>query len=247
MAASATRPATRWLWRVVERLTHPGITRHYWYRKRWIEVECVRALQHDVRRVIVIGAGLDTLALRLAPAWPQVQWIELDHPATQKLKRDALNRDAIALPDNLALHAVDLSATPLPTSLLEDPRPTLVVLEGVLMYLSEPEVITLLHAQLCRLSTRPLLLIFSHMVRWPDGTAGFRPASKWVDRWLAWRAEPFRWTIAPAELPAWLERIGFSILAQAEPPFSDPAHAPTTRHLQGENLVLCLARQLAAN
>lgn len=242
LAQTAARPATRWLWRVLERLTHPGISGHYWRRKRWIEAHCVDALKQGAQRVIVIGAGLDTLALRLAPNWPQVQWVELDHPATQRLKREGLTHGCIGIPGNLTLQALDLAAAPLPANLLNDARATLVVLEGVLMYLSEADVVHLLRDQLTRLSTAEVRVIFSHMLRWPDGTAGFRPASKWVDFWLAWRAEPFKWALEPAHLAAWLADQGFVVLAQAEPPFSGALPAANESALRGENLVLCQAR-----
>jgi len=239
LARTATRPTTRWCWRVLERLTHPGIIAHYWRRKRWIEAHCVKAMEQGVARVIVIGAGLDTLALRLATEWPEVEWIELDHPATQRLKQRGLSQAGVVIPSNLTLQALDLSAAPLPVALMNDERPTLVVLEAVLMYLSEANVVHLLRDQLAQLSTAPLRLIFSFMVRWPDGTVGFRPASKWVNFWLAWRSERFKWALEPAQLTAWLAQHGFVVLAQAEPPFLDTQRPTSESRLQGENLVLC--------
>lgn len=240
LSASATNPWTRGLWRGLERLTHPGIMRHYLLRKQWIETRCRDALQQGVRRVIVIGAGLDTLALRMAPQWPEVAWVEIDHPATQTFKRQGLDRAGVALPLNLSLHPVDLSVSPLPAALMADGRPTLVVLEGVLMYLDEADVASLLHDQIRALSTAPVRLIFSHMVRWPEGRAGFRPSSRWVDRWLAWRSEPFRWTLAPQTLAPWLHTLGYALQRQAEPPFAlDPI--ASSAGLKGENLVLCEA------
>jgi methyltransferase (TIGR00027 family) len=240
LSASATSPWTRGLWRGLEHLTHPGIMRHYLLRKRWIEQQCRNALQHGVRRVIVIGAGLDTLALRLAPLRPEVDWVEIDHPATQAFKREGLDRAKVNLPVNLTLHSVDLSVSRLPATLMEDPRPTLVVLEGVLMYLEEAAVATLLRDQLRALSPVSVRLIFSHMVRWPEGRAGFRPSSRLVEGWLAWRSEPFRWTLAPQALAPWLHSLGYALQLQGEPPFALD-HAVSGAGLQGENLVLCEA------
>ncbi|MFM2447671.1 MAG: hypothetical protein RIS44_121 [Pseudomonadota bacterium] len=240
LAASATSGWTRWAWRLMERLTHPGIMRHYLLRKQWIEAQCRLALQQGVDRVIVIGAGLDTLALRLAPEFPNVAWVEIDHPATQDFKRRGLIHAGLQLPANLTLLGVDLSTSPLPTALKQDTRTTLVVIEGVLMYLKEADVAALLRDQIRALSTVPVRLIFSHMVRWPQGRAGFRPSSWWVDRWLAWRAEPFLWTMAPQALAPWLQGLGFELLHEAEPPFTTEVVLPTDC-LKGENLVMCVA------
>jgi methyltransferase (TIGR00027 family) len=214
--------------------------RHYLLRKRWIEAQCRLALQQGVTRVIVMGAGLDTLALRLAPEFPGVEWVEIDHPATQAFKREGLIHVGLPLPANLTLLSVDLSTSPLPTALMQDTRATLVVIEGVLMYLHEAEVAALLRDQIRVLSTAPVQLIFSHMVHWPQGRAGFRPSSWWVDRWLAWRAEPFQWTMAPQAIVPWLQDLGFEVLQQAEPPFITNVVAPSPC-LKGENLVMCVA------
>lgn len=239
LSASATCLWTSWMWRLLERLTHPGIMRHYALRKSWIEAQCRVALQQGVRRVIIVGAGLDTLALRLAPEWPEVAWVELDHPATQSFKRRGLDHAGMTLPANLTLQSVDLSTSPLPAALMLDARATLVVIEGVLMYLNEADVAALLRDQIRAVSRLPVRLIFSHMVGWPDGRVGFRPSSVWVDRWLAWRAEPFKWSIAPQALLPWLRAQGFAVVLQAEPPFSVASLVPRGGGLRGENLVLC--------
>ena len=89
------------VWRASESLTHPGILAHYWHRKRWIESRCRVAIKEGVTHVVVIGAGFDTLALRLAGEFPDVRWIELDHPATQGAKQRGLNRGGLAVPSSL--------------------------------------------------------------------------------------------------------------------------------------------------
>lgn len=238
LSRSVRSPWTRWIWRGLERLTHPGIMRHYLLRKRWIEEQCLAAILEGVRRVIVIGAGLDTLAMRLAPGHPEVAWVEIDHPATQAHKRRGLAQARRGLPANLTLLGIDLAHEPLPPGLKADPRSTLVIIEGVLMYLPEPEVEALLRDQVRGLSSASVRLIFSHMVRWPEGPAGFRPNSWWIDRWLAWRGEPFRWTLPTRAVEPWLRSLGFKLLRQAEPPFSTEAGV-SKGGLKGENLVMC--------
>lgn len=243
LAASATSALTRWFWRGLERITHPGIMRHYLLRKHWIEEQCRMSLQAGVRRVIVIGAGLDTLALRMAPQWPEVAWVEIDHPATQAFKLQGLSAAGLRLPSNAELHSVDLAISPLPSNLMNNDQPTLVVIEGVLMYLEETAIVALLRDQVRALSTLPVKVIFSHMVRWDEGRSGFRPSSWLIDRWLSWRSEPFKWTISPKALQPWLQALGYELLAQAESPFSKDIAVPS-HCLKGENLVSCRANHL---
>lgn len=110
------------------------------------------------------------------------------------------------------------------------------------MYLEEAAVAELLRNQIRALSVRSVRLIFSHMVSWPDGRIGFRPSSVWVDRWLAWQAEPFKWAISPQALPTWLKAQGFDVLLYADPPFAADL-TTSARGLKGENLVLCEAKR----
>jgi O-methyltransferase involved in polyketide biosynthesis len=90
---------------LVERLVLPGIQAHYAVRKRYIEAVVREFLANDGQRVVVLGAGLDTLATRLAVEFPAVDFVELDHPATQRRKRRAVDP-----PVNLSFQPADFSA-----------------------------------------------------------------------------------------------------------------------------------------
>jgi methyltransferase (TIGR00027 family) len=186
------------------------------------------------QRVAIIGAGFDTLALRLASEFPHIEWMEIDHPATQRAKRSALGGE---LAPNVRFVAVDLSVDPLPTELFDDGRATLVIAEGVLMYLA-PQAIDRLFEAVARLRM-PARMVFSFMSKWPDGSAGFLPRSAWVERWLAWRREPFTWSIEPQRLDGFLRRFALAPIEVA--PAQQLAADAGTRDslLAGEDLVLC--------
>jgi methyltransferase (TIGR00027 family) len=229
LAASARHPASRAVWLALERLVLPGIVRHFVLRKRWIERQCRAAIADGCRRLIVLGAGFDTLGARLVAQATPIEVIEVDHPATQAAKRAALETQP------LCFIACDLGREALPTTLMNDQRQTVVIAEGLLMYLAEP-VVHRLFDQVRALSPSGVQFIFSHLVLWPDGRAGLRPCSRAIDAWLAWRGEPFTWAIAPQAVPALLQRHGFTLIEGATP--SDLAADAT---LQGENLVSCRA------
>lgn len=238
LASSAAHPWTRALWCWLERHTLPGIMAHYWHRKRWIESRCRQAFAEGFGRVIVIGAGLDTLGLRLTAEMPQIEVIEIDHPATQDAKRRALAGSAIAPPANLRFVACDLAAAPLPAALFDSDKPTVVIAEGVLMYLS-PTEIAKLFLDLHGLSRVRIRMLFSFMTLWPDGRAGFRPHSQLIEHWLALRHEPFTWALAPEDMPDFLAGHRFRLVELAlTRQFADhPTAMPST--LEGENLVVC--------
>ncbi|HZD43035.1 MAG TPA: class I SAM-dependent methyltransferase, partial [Methanomicrobiales archaeon] len=117
----------------------PGAIAHPVLRKRWIE-DTVRANLQDCSQVVVLGAGFDTLAPRLRREYPDTRFWEVDHPATQKVKRRVVRQGS-----NLTLIAEDFTERA-PMSSLDADREyhsdecTVVVAEGLLMYLPETEV-----------------------------------------------------------------------------------------------------------
>ena len=237
LARSAGNPLLRPLWRWLERRLLPGIIAHYWRRKRWIEERSRAALAEGFVRIIVLGAGFDTLGYRLAREFPDVELVEVDHPATQAAKREGLASGALA---NMKFVAVDLERDVIPQSLTHDAQPTLVIAEGLLMYLRAEHVDRLL-ASLWRSSAGPVRLVFSYMVRWPDGTSGFRPSSAWIDRWLAWRGEPFTWALEPHAVRGFLAQNQFDLMEMATPQEFGAGSIVDDAGVRGENLVLCNA------
>lgn len=238
LAASATFPLTRALWRWVERLTLPGIMAHYWHRKRWIERRCRDAIAAGYARVIVLGAGFDTLALRLSAELQNTEFIEIDHPATQQAKRRALARNNFSPSNAVRFIAHDFNDGPLPATLPRDGKSSVVIAEGVLMYLPPARIKELLDA-LREMNYTRMLVLFSFMSTWPDGSSGFRPRSALIERWLAWRGEPFTWALEPDAMPDFLAAHRFRLVEMAlTRQFSTPS-STSVPMLEGENLVEC--------
>jgi methyltransferase (TIGR00027 family) len=228
----------RSLWRCLERITHPGIIRHYVLRKHWLERQARVAIAQGCEQLLVLGAGLDSLALRIAAEFPAVAVFELDHPATQALKQQAFAGIKIQAPaQSLAnLHAIDLARERLPIALLANQQQRVVIAEGVLMYLPEIVVTRIFQDLACANGSTHLL--FSFMPRWPDGSISFLPRSKLVTRWLQARSESFQWAIAPAQLHSFLRSFGFEVTATATPQELSGLTA-----LEGETLVACNSKR----
>lgn len=238
LASSAAWPLTRGLWRGVERLVLPGIVAHYWHRKRWIEAQCRLAIADGFERLIVLGAGFDTLAYRLARQCGQLDVIEIDHPATQGSKQRALAASGLHPPPNLRFIACDLGREPLALDRLGDDGATMVIIEGVLMYLP-PADVDRVFQNLHALSANPLRVVFSAMAKWPDGGIGFRPQSWLVSHWLAWRREPFKWAIELDAIEDFLIGHGYKVTELAQAWQLRGAATASADVLQGENLVAC--------
>jgi methyltransferase (TIGR00027 family) len=190
---------------LTERFSIPGIRTHYVLRKKIIERETREAIDEGFRQVVVIGAGFDVLALRLASEFPLVTFVELDHAATQNAKRSAGERYG----SEVAFVATDLRDEPVNVALkrttFDAEEQTVFIIEGVLMYLTEERVTSTL--QSIRRAAKACRLIFTAMES--DGFAG----STWLaESWLQQQGEPFRWAITPDNVDAFLTRLGFDVL-----------------------------------
>jgi methyltransferase (TIGR00027 family) len=76
-------------------------------RSRIAEDALSRAVERGIRQIVILGAGLDTFALRNPHGARQIRIYEVDHPATQAWKRQRLAEAQIALPPWLILVPVD--------------------------------------------------------------------------------------------------------------------------------------------
>ncbi len=118
-------------------------------RSRFAEEALASSLARGVEQLVVLGAGLDTSAYR-AGLGERVRIFEVDHPATQRWKRDRLAAAGIALPPMLRFAPVDFEREDLMQALaaagLDPSRRTFFTWLGVIPYLREPAIWSTLEA-----------------------------------------------------------------------------------------------------
>ncbi len=197
---------------LLERRALGGIFAHYLARKRWIETELRRGLADGIRQAIILGAGCDALAWRLHGEFPEAVFFEIDHPATQALKRGLQGRGANLhfLPADLSRHSPleTLAAHP---SFRAD-EPAFVIAEGLTMYFGREEVAELLRAA-ATIAGRRGRVLFTFMEEAADGSIRFRGEHPTVAWWLRWRREPFRWGCRRDALTDFLQPLGLETIA----------------------------------
>jgi methyltransferase (TIGR00027 family) len=199
---------------VIEQLTIPGILLHYLLRKKYLEEVVRDRLAKGCKQVVVLGAGFDTLALRLQQEFPEALFIELDHPATQGAKREALAVRQVR-PRGLRFLAIDLARDLLEQTLLDcgdfDPSaPTVFVAEGLLMYFPVEKVREIFRFVRAHAGSKSVFA-FTFLEPRADGRIGFRRSGMGVDWWLTLRGEPFQWGINWNDLPGFLKANGFAL------------------------------------
>jgi len=103
-------------------------------RARYAEDGVAEARRAGVTRYVILGAGLDTYALR-QPA-PPLDVLEIDHPATQRWKQQLLRRSGIAPPPTLTFLPVDFERSSLREQWIRNPEPDFISWLGTTYYLS---------------------------------------------------------------------------------------------------------------
>jgi methyltransferase (TIGR00027 family) len=111
-------------------------------RSRYTEDRLAICARRGVTQYVILGAGLDSFGYRSDLAGVKV--FEVDHPATQRWKRERLDAAQIPVPAGVSFVPVDFEADSLADRLADggvDPgRPALVSWLGVTMYLTRAAI-----------------------------------------------------------------------------------------------------------
>jgi len=186
-------------------------------RSRYAEDCLAEAVARGVHQYVVLGAGLDSFAYR-NPFPPDVLRVyEVDHPNTQRWKRERLADAGIAPPDGLEFVPVDFEretiADALGRSHLDPGAPAFVSWLGVTVYLGHDAIMRTLAwvASLARGSE----IVFTYLAV---------PASRDVRRRSAVAAraaslgEPWRTFLEPATLARELGALGLTVVEDLASP-----------------------------
>lgn len=203
-----------------------GLRSHVVLRSRFAEDALARAAARGVAQYVVLGAGLDTFAYR-QPGWARsLSILEVDHPASQRAKRERLATAGVELPSNLEFAPIDFELDSLESGLARsgfDPaRPAFFSWLGVTMYLTEPAIDA----------------VFRYVAGLPAGSAlAFTfappeevraPGSPSLSAMAAAVGEPWLTRFTPEQLEPKLRGFGFSRVA-----FLSPADAAP--HFEGRS------------
>ncbi len=207
---SGASPLVRAMFAIRERLTVPGLSLHHVLRKRRIEEMVRAAIADGYRKLVVIGAGLDTLAIRLAH---EIECIEIDHPATQQCKLAVVGDSPVQFrPADLAKENVTLPG-----------GPAVFLAEAVFLYLTESQVREVLRQVQGR-------LIFTFWE--PRDPINFQNATWIADWWLRHHGEPGKWAIDPERAGEFLASAGFRLIELArDVDYQQPYRAARGEHI----------------
>ena len=116
-------------------------------RTRWFDAVTLQCIADEIGQVVLVASGYDCRALRFRT--PGVRFIELDHPDTQADKRRILNEMGVDVTD-ISYAAADFIIDDVGAALAgaghDANVETLFLVEGLLIYLPEEVIVSLLTA-----------------------------------------------------------------------------------------------------
>jgi len=159
-------------------------------RARFAEERLAEAMREGTAQYVIIGAGLDTFALRRPDLRERLHVIEIDHPATQAFKRARIRDAGLEEPPNLHFAPADLERENLAEVLSRTPydrtRPAFFSWLGVTMYLTDEAIRATLRS-LRSVAAAGSQLAFDYLDR-----AAFVPGNPLADAGQALRDRPAR-------------------------------------------------------
>lgn len=210
--------------RIMNYLTQ-GYCVHVTMRKKYIE-ECIRsAVEDGTRQVVVCAAGLDMTSVYIASELKQIRnlkFFELDLGLTQKYKTDAISKLKKMNPhmatvfDKINYVSCDLSTDDWNEKLLEcgfDPKqPSVIIAEGLTMYLNEAEVSNFLSSvRKNLLQNIHSLFVTSFLVTKQDNIQ-FKQKSKIINFILKSNKKPYKFTIQSKKIFSFCESLGLKVI-----------------------------------
>ncbi len=203
----ASHGALRPLVRDASRVLSVGLVDHVTLRTLAIDRAVERAIRGGAQQCVILGAGLDTRAHRLA-ALAEVPTFEVDHPSMQAEKRRRMAEAGIGR-DRVVYAPIDFQRDSLEAVLAaagHDPsRPTMWIWEGVTMYLTRAATEATL-GTLARASAPGSGLALTYVS--PSGIPlGF--AGLFVRGFFGALGEPLRGTFSIDEMGELLRSFGF--------------------------------------
>lgn len=197
--------------RATDRVLGPGYLIHFPIRKRFMDEQVREGADSGCTQLLVLGAGLDSLALRWTD---RLRCAELDHPATAGAKQAATR--LAGLNDELIQVAVDLGVKTVGQALegtgWDTSEPTIIIAEGLLMYLPQEAVEALFRGVAAAVGPGSRFA-FSWLPEDADGQVLLDPVTRLL---VKLGGEPMKWSTRLGRLGPLVERNGWTLQPQVD-------------------------------
>ncbi len=196
----------------------PGSLEFLTVRPRLVDDRAVKLAGEGLQQIVILGAGFDTIALRIEESLRGVIVFEVDHPATQTVKREIMLK--IGTPGNLRFVAVDFEKDDLVKKLCAsgfDPaRKSFIVWVGVSYYLTDRAAARTFN-RIAALSNDGTQVVWDYLLAEViDGTTHNRDAMDKARR-AATLGEPWLFGLKTEDVQDFIGQFGFGLIEDYDP------------------------------
>ncbi len=200
----------------VYRPVYPAIV----LRSRYTEDQLVNAIDAGTGQYVILGAGHDTFALRRKDLAGKIRVFEVDHPATQDVKRQRILKANGSVPDNLTFVPVDFEVDRLNEELekagFDSQAPAFYSWLGVTYYLT-PEAIRDTLDRIAATSAPGSRIVFDFKIAKHMMSTEWRTLCEKMEGFVARRGEPMLTDFTPQSLSDLMDRHGYTEVEMMPP------------------------------
>lgn len=189
-------------------------------RSRYTEDKLADAIKQGVEQYVILGAGMDTFALRQPSLRETLQVFEIDHPATQAAKQARMVKLGWEAPPHLHFIPVDFAqeqlATALQRSTYDPQKLSYFSWLGVTYYLTRAAVLATLGA-IAKVAPVGSQIIFDYVDADAFVPARATPHMQRMQQIVQRVGEPFKSGFDPATLAVDLHQVGLKLQENLSP------------------------------
>ena len=186
-------------------------------RTRYIDEAVTAALKKGIRQVVILGAGFDTRAYRLA-GMVQAQVFELDMPRVQKVKRARVAKLLAGVPENVHFVPIDFDEQDLGEVMkgsgFDPAQPAVFVWEAVTQYLTAGAVEQTL--RFIGKSAKGSRVVFTYVPRWIIEHPERDPEAIALMKLSKMKNAPFIFGLEQAELSDYLKDFHLRVIEDVD-------------------------------
>jgi methyltransferase (TIGR00027 family) len=192
-------------------VAYPGVV----IRSRYAEDALREAVKRGIRQYVLIGAGLDSFALRRPAFSESLDISEIDHPATQAFKIQRIRDCGISLPPSVHFISADLAnedlASALARSSFRRDEPAFFSWLGVTVYLTREANLATLRA-VANVGAPRSELVFTYVDQIEFFQGGSRSPGDANAKAVAMMGEPYVSGFDPKEIANDLMHVGLELI-----------------------------------
>jgi methyltransferase (TIGR00027 family) len=201
-------------------------------RTRFIDDALAAALAGGLDQVVLLGAGFDSRAHRVAGI-ERTRVFEVDHPDTQAAKRERVRRRLGEQPAHVSYVRVDFDRQDVGTQLagagFQPGARTFFVLEGVISYLTA-DAVDATFRFVAAAGGPGSEIAFTYLHRGVIDGSHRPPGSRQAEARVSTAGEPWRFGFDPDELPGYVSARGLELLEDVSPAEAAPRYVPASQH-----------------